>query len=101
MSVDLMSTNNNLLYYSSIHIYIYSKIMKKVLEELGSAIREKRIKLGLSQEGLAHKCNFDRTYISMLERGKRNPSLINIIRLAAGLEMTVSQLTSGIKINGS
>lgn len=51
--------------------------------------------LGLSQEKLAERCGFDRTYISMLERGKRNPSFLNLLRLAAGLKTSVSALTEG------
>ena len=67
--------------------------MPKSLEFLGAAIRLRRESLALSQEKLAERCGFDRTYISMLERGKRNPSLINLIRLSEGLETSVSQLT--------
>ena len=67
--------------------------MAQPLILLGRAIRAQRKKLGLSQEGLAERCGFDRTYISMLERGVRNPSLLNLMRLADGLETTVSALT--------
>ena len=44
----------------------------KNLTELGQKIKAIRHKLNLSQEQLAEKCNFDRTYISLLERGKIN-----------------------------
>lgn len=74
-------------------------LMTKPLEKLGQAIRSRREQLGLSQEKLADKCGFDRTYISMLERGKRNPSLLNLLRIAKGLEASVSELTE--VINGS
>lgn len=67
--------------------------MPKSLIPLGQAIKKQRENLGLSQEKLADRCGFDRTYISMLERGKRNPSLLNLIRLADGLETSVSRLT--------
>ncbi|MFM9964865.1 MAG: helix-turn-helix domain-containing protein [Planctomycetaceae bacterium] len=67
--------------------------MPEPLLILGAAIRSQREKLGLSQETLAVRCGFDRTYISMLERGKRNPSLLNLMKLATGLETSVSQLT--------
>lgn len=67
--------------------------MPKSLLLLGEAIRAQREKLGLSQEKLAERCDFDRTYISLLERGKRNPSLLNLIRLARGLQTSVSRLT--------
>jgi transcriptional regulator with XRE-family HTH domain len=60
---------------------------------LGKAIRARREQLGWSQELLAAKCGFDRTYVSMLERGKRNPSLLNLLKLADGLEISVSKLT--------
>lgn len=59
--------------------------MSKPLILLGQVIRNKRVQLGLSQETLAEHCGFDRTYISMLERGKRNPSLLNLLKLAKGL----------------
>lgn len=67
--------------------------MPKTLILLGQAIRNQREQLGLSQEKLAESCGFDRTYISMLERGKRNPSLLNLLKLAKGLQISVSQLT--------
>ena len=67
--------------------------MPKSLLPLGKAIRARRLELKLSQEELAERCGFDRTYISMLERGKRNPSLLNLLRLVKGLETLVSVLT--------
>lgn len=70
--------------------------MPKPLIQLGQAIKDRRDQLSLSQEKLADKCGFDRTYISMLERGKRNPSLLNLMKIAQGLETSVSQLTEAI-----
>lgn len=67
--------------------------MANSLLTLGKAIRARRERLGLSQEKLAGRCGFDRTYISMLERGVRNPSLLNLIKVAGGLETSVSKLT--------
>ena len=63
------------------------------LQEFGLAIKAERLRRGMSQEELAERCGFDRTYISMLERGKRNPSLLNLLRLVKGLETLVSVLT--------
>ena len=68
-------------------------LMPESLLPLGRAIRSRRECLGLSQEKLAERCGFDRTYISMLERGKRNPSLMNLLKLAKGLQTSVSKLT--------
>lgn len=67
--------------------------MPNPLELLGDAIRQQRLSLGISQEDLADRCGFDRTYISMLERGTRNPSFLNLVRVAKGLEVSVSSLT--------
>ena len=67
--------------------------MPKSLLPLGRVIRERREVLGFSQEKLAEQCGFDRTYISMLERGMRNPSLQNLFKLAEGLGTSVSKLT--------
>ena len=66
--------------------------MKNTLVLLGQSIKAQRTQIGLSQEELADRCGFDRTYISMLERGKRNPSLLNLLRLAEGLETSVAKL---------
>jgi len=70
--------------------------MTDVLQILGTKVRAKREAIGLSQEEFADKCGFDRTYISMIERGKRNISLLNLIRIAQGLDTSVSILTEGI-----
>jgi transcriptional regulator with XRE-family HTH domain len=68
----------------------------KNLIELGIRVREYRTELGLSQEKLAEICKFDRTYISLIERGKRNPSYINLLKLSYGLKKTISELTEGL-----
>ena len=66
---------------------------RKFLLPLARAIRDRREHLGLSQESLAEACGFDRTYISMLERGTRNPSLQNLLKIASGLNTSISKLT--------
>jgi transcriptional regulator with XRE-family HTH domain len=67
-----------------------------LLLSLGAAVKTQRTKLKLSQEQLADICGFDRTYISLIERGKRNISFSNLHRLSQGLKTTVSELTEGI-----
>lgn len=54
---------------------------QQILKDLGLKIKKARNELGISQEELAARCGFDRTYISLLERGKRNPSYLNLLRL--------------------
>jgi len=71
--------------------------MTEILIRLGSQIKNLRGQLGLSQEEFADVCGFDRTYISMIERGKRNMSLTNLYRIAGGLGVSVSELTEGIE----
>jgi len=66
------------------------------LQTLGNKVKELRAELTLSQESLAGKCGFDRTYISLIERGKRNISFTNLRTLAKGLNTTISDLTRDI-----
>lgn len=70
--------------------------MSELLIAFGQSIRARREALGFSQETLAEHCGFDRTYISMLERGTRNPSLMNVVKLAKGLGTSVSDLTKAL-----
>jgi transcriptional regulator with XRE-family HTH domain len=53
------------------------------------ALREER---GLSQENFAHVAGLDRTYVSGIERGRRNPTLDIIVQLAAALEVPPADL---------
>lgn len=53
----------------------------------GRVLREHRNKKGVTQEGLAHECSLDRTYISLLERGLRQPTLTTILKLAKALDV--------------
>ena len=58
----------------------------------GEAIRAARLRAGLSQEALAAEAGLHRTYVGGIERGERNPSLVNIVRLAAALNTTAAAL---------
>lgn len=58
----------------------------------GNATRRLRGDKGLSQETLAELCGLDRTYVSGVERGVRNPSLTNILKIAAALKVRPSEL---------
>ena len=74
-----------------------TKKLDALVTDLGLAIRERRQAKKLSQEALAEIADFDRTYISLLERGERNPSFINLCRVAAALGTTPSELLKGIE----
>ncbi len=58
----------------------------------GNAVRERRVELQLSQEDFAEHAGLHRTYISDLERGRRNVSLENIEKLAKALNLSLSDL---------
>jgi len=62
----------------------------------GQTIRAIRDRRGISQESLAQLCDLDRTYISGIERGTRNPSLTNILKLAAALDVGPGELFAGL-----
>jgi len=59
---------------------------------LGDVIRARRTDLALSQELLAEACGLHRTYIGSVERGERNLSLTNIVRIASALGISPSVL---------
>ena len=63
---------------------------------LGNNVKQRRAEQKLSQEQLADVCGFDRTYISLIERGKRNISFTNLATLAQGLGLSISKLVEGI-----
>jgi transcriptional regulator with XRE-family HTH domain len=58
----------------------------------GQAIKEARLMRGLTQERLAELGDFDRTYPSLLERGRRAPTFFIILQLAAALRMSPTVL---------
>jgi transcriptional regulator with XRE-family HTH domain len=60
----------------------------------GLAVRGVRSERGLSQERLAQLADLDRTYVSGVERGERNPSLTTLLRLASALDVQVSELAT-------
>jgi transcriptional regulator with XRE-family HTH domain len=68
----------------------------RLLVRFGARVRELRQAAGLSQEAFADCCGLDRTYISGIERGKRNVSLENLKVLAKALNVTLSALLEGL-----
>ena len=63
-----------------------------ILKDFGNRVKQLRLGKNLSQEKLSQVCDIDRTYISGVERGIRNVSLLNIARLAKALEVSPSEL---------
>lgn len=66
--------------------------MSETLARFGKRLREARKVKGISQEKLAELAGLHRTYVSLVERGECNISLLNIERLAKALEVTMAAL---------
>lgn len=69
----------------------------KSLNLLGLNIRHLREENELTQEALAERCELDSTYISGIERGVRNPSVLSLVRIAKGFNTSVSKICEGIE----
>jgi transcriptional regulator with XRE-family HTH domain len=67
-----------------------------ILMRFGTRVRQLRKARGFSQEAFADKCHLDRTYISGIERGKRNVALRNVEAIARALALSISELTEGL-----
>jgi transcriptional regulator with XRE-family HTH domain len=67
-------------------------LTEPLLAAFGAAVREQRQQRGLSQEALADLAGLQRTYLSEVETGRRNVTLVNIGRLAAALGVGVGEL---------
>lgn len=64
------------------------------LVAFGAAVRARRKAIGLSQEALADLAEIDRSHMGKIERGERNVSLMNIIRIARAVGVRPSDLLS-------
>jgi transcriptional regulator with XRE-family HTH domain len=70
--------------------------MEGIRVRFGKALRQRRHKLGVSQEEFADMCGLDRTYVGGVERGERNVSLVNIEKIAKALRVSLSELFRGV-----
>lgn len=65
---------------------------ESILKKFGRRIKELRTEKKLTQQQLADISGLHKNYIGMIERGERNPSLLNIDILAKSLEVSISEL---------
>lgn len=72
------------------------KRAEAVAKAVGNRIRDLRQKKGISQEGLADEAGMHRTYMWGIERGRRNPSLGHLTRIADALDVPLASLFEGI-----
>ncbi len=61
---------------------------------VGLNVRRIRQERGLTQEGLSELCGFDQRYISQLESGRRNPTVVTVFEMAQALGTTPAVLVS-------
>ena len=67
-----------------------------IKERLGARMKQLRQTTGLSQEKFALKIGMDRTYYASVENGKRNISILNLEKIANGLDVSLSELFRGL-----
>ncbi len=77
---------------SQYHIHKINPMNTKILVNFGEAVRRKRKAAELSQEELAEKLGIHRTYMSFIERGIRNPSLLMIFKISRALKIKLPEL---------
>ena len=73
------------------------KVMKNPLLQFGERVKKVRLERGLSQEDLAEQAELHRNYVSQIECGRRNLSLLNILKLARALKVPASKLIENIR----
>lgn len=67
-------------------------VSSQIKTDFGMSVKRRRNFLGISQEELAARSGLHRTYISDIERGFRNVSLLNIVKIAEALDTTPSEI---------
>ena len=67
------------------------------MEALGIELKVRRLQLGLTQEDLAGRCTLDRPYLSLIEVGRKQPTLSVLLLLADGLELSFGALMTRVQ----
>ena len=92
-----------MLYYNE-SVIIFYKInaefsdvdVKERLLQLGLIVKKLREEKGLSQTELAYKIGKDQPSINRLEKGKVNPSIIYLLQICEGLEISIEELVKSL-----
>ena len=74
-----------------------TKVCIMIIKAFSEILRELRVKNKLSQEKLAEYCDLDRTYISLLERGQRQPTITTFFKLAQALNISPAEFIKRIE----
>jgi transcriptional regulator with XRE-family HTH domain len=75
-----------------------AEVRSSATKDFGQRVRARRQKLGRSQEELGRDCGLHWTFIGQVERGQRNLSLHNILKLAHGLGIDPAELVRGMRL---
>lgn len=78
---------------------IMNKPTVLIEKEFGQLLKTLRSELGISQETLAIESELDRSYISMLERGLRKPTISTLFRIAVPLRKKPSEIIQLLEVN--
>lgn len=70
------------------------KSVSEVPSSFGQVLRRERLRQGFSQEQLALQAEVDRTFVSQIERGVRQPTLTTVVKLALVLKLAPSTLVA-------
>lgn len=62
------------------------------LKKLGNRIRKERMNCGLNQDEMSQRCGIDRSFLSGIERGHRNITILTLVKIASGLELPLHEL---------
>lgn len=68
------------------------------LLRIGEVIRERRKALNFSQEAFADEVGIDRAHMGRIERGERNVTLLNLLRIAKALDCSASLILADAKL---
>jgi transcriptional regulator with XRE-family HTH domain len=63
-----------------------------LLKKFGQEVQRLRKQKGFSQESFAHEVGVHRTYMGFIERGERNPTLLNLYKISRALDLTLHEL---------
>jgi ribosome-binding protein aMBF1 (putative translation factor) len=100
--LDTENTTHRLWTQSLCHAWIAGTMSVRkraqVLRTFGARVRKHRLARGLTQEGLAEATGLHWTYVGSVERGERNVSLVNIVRLSQALHADSGELIAGLRL---
>ncbi len=77
-------------------MYFMTTPQSRATSTVGERVREHRRRLGISQETLAELSGLHWTFVGQVERGQRNLSLHNLVKLASGLDINPAELVTGL-----